>query len=422
MASRRKGRPPSAHLRGGIPGAFGGGDGTGVDIDGDDVAVVFREWTRDALIQIVRVDLFPGTPDLVGPCAMFLLARGQEMRPGSRNNIRKYLKYFSRFLECYGACYGIRITEYSDISTQLLEDFLEWLWGEGNVVPRVNDVDGLAYITAAPIYNLVKGLIEFVKSSEEFAHLVPQIIEFDPNPSRKGYRDIKHVPGLPEAHLVAIRRACFSELEVTFDQLEKGLSILEDDQINVPDLESDAVAFKQFEVCIKAYDFVASFGLTMAEISQRYPGLRRSMNGQPYPNLQTVLKHLHFTRRSIVPVVLLLQMHFSYEPDTLMNLDWKLEEDSFLYGSRRGKLTGEKYRGGYSRKSKPYVRGDKRRFSPGNLIEMLRLISTKTARYVPRDCTRIFCFARRDGTFGTFPTSSHFSPVLYEFIDLAPLK
>jgi hypothetical protein len=393
----------------------------GIYAEDDDVEVVFREWTYDALTQIVRVDLFPQSPALVGPCAAFLRDRGQELRPGSRKNLRRFLSYFSRFLECYGACYGVRISEFSDITSKLFEDFLDWLWGEGDVVPRVNTTDGLEYISAAPIYNLAKSLVEFVKSSQDFGHLLPQIVEFDPNPARRGYRRVKHVSGLPVAHLASIRRACFTELEVTFATLETGRGFLENDQIFIPDLQSPAVDFKELGVCVKAYHHVESLGLPIPEVERLYPGLRRACNGQPYPNLDTVLRHLHFTRRSIVPVVLLLQMHFSNEPDTHLNLDWSLEEDSLLYGHRRGKLTGEKYRGGYSRKPKPYVRGDKRRFSPGHLIEMLRQITPGTAEHIP-GCTRIFCFALRHGKFSIFSDSGNFGKVLKEFIKEHKLK
>jgi hypothetical protein len=416
VAGRRRGKPASAHLRGASGSGAESGSEIGIDTDGDDVAVVYRDWTRGSLIQRVRIDVFPEAPRLVRPCAMFLLDKGQEKRPGTRQNYAKQLKYFSRYISAYGASYGIRVTEYCDISTSFIGEFLKWLWGKGGVTPRINETGGLSRISAAPIYNLVKSLIEYIKSSEEFAHLAPQLIEFDPNPSRKGYRDVKSIPGLPEAHLAAIRRACFAELEITFDRLTKGRSIIADEQIIVPDLESDAVDFKQLDVCVKAYRVAEGLGITMAEFRRRYPGLHRATNGDPYPNRQTVLKHLHFTRRSIVPVVILLQMHVSFEPDTLLNLDWEAEEDSFLYGKSRGKLTGEKHRGGYSRKSKPYMRRDKRRFSPGDLIDMLRLITPETALRIPDNCTRIFCFARRDGSFGSFSTSGQFAPVLYRFI------
>ncbi|MGO7446529.1 hypothetical protein ACC668_17790 [Rhizobium ruizarguesonis] len=388
----------------------------GIETEGDDVAVLYRDWSRDSLIQRVRIDLFPEAPGLVGPCAMFLLDKGQEKRPGTRENYPKHLKYFSRFTEAYGASYGIEVTEYSDISSEFVAEFLEWLWGQGNVIPRVNDTCGLSYITAAPIYNLVKSFIEYIKGSEEFAHLAPQLIEFDPNPSRKGYRDIQTIPGLPEAHVAAIRRACIAELTITFDQLKKGRSFIEDQRIVVPKLDSRPPAFKQLAVCVKAYHHAESLGITRAELRRRYPGLYRATDGDPYPSHGTVLSHLHFTRRSIVPVVILLQMHLSFEPDTLLNLDWEEEEDSFLYGSSRGKLTGEKYRGGYSKKSKPYVRNDKRSFSPGDLIDMLRLITTASALHIPGKCTRIFCFARMNGSFGTFPISSRFTKGLNQFI------
>ncbi|NEI29661.1 hypothetical protein [Rhizobium ruizarguesonis] len=407
--ARRKGKPVSAHLRG-----LGAGDGVGVGIDGDDVTVAYRDWSKEGLIQSIRINLFPQAPELVAPCAIFLFERGAERRPTTRRKYPEKLKYFSRFLSAYCASYGIDVTEYSDLSSALMAEYLSWLRGTGGVIPRVNGSGGLSKLTAAGYYRFARDLILFVKTSEEFGHLVPQAIVFNENPSDKGYREIDSVSGLSEDHIVAIRQACFAELDLTFALLKEGQAI-KVKHLLVPPLHSPGKEFKPLDVCVSAYRQVESLRISQAEFRHRFPGLRRAINGPPYHDRGSVLRRLHFTRRSIVPVVILLQMHFAFEPDTLLGLNWSDEEDSFLYGHNRGKLTGTKYRGGFSRKSKPYARRDKLKYSPGALLSMLRGVTPDAAGYIG-NCDRIFCYARRDGSFGTFSSSSVFTNALSEFI------
>ncbi|TAU52544.1 hypothetical protein ELI43_06830 [Rhizobium leguminosarum] len=388
-----------------------------MEIQDDEAEISFRDWNVVDLTQRIQANCFVGCPALIGPCAAFIFERGGDQRPSTRDKYRKMFGYLSRYIEAYGASYGIRITEYSDFSTLFMKGFLAWLQGKGDVVPRVNHTGGLSKISAAGIHNLVRDLIRFIKDSEEFSHLAPQTIVFEANPSRRGHKDIKQRPGLREAELRAIRRACFTELEETFEALNEGLDWIQDSSISIPDLRSPAKAFSAFKTCVKAYLATENLKLSTEAFRARFPGLHRALHGPPYHTIGDVLRRIHFTKRSIVPVVLLLAMHFAFEPDTLMQLDWKRDGDSFLYGASRGVLTGEKYRGGFSLKSKPYVRNDKRKFSPGALIKILRTVSGRTAELISRNCSRMFCFAKRDGSLGYFKDSEQFLKVLKMFIE-----
>lgn len=412
---RRKARPVSAHLRGLSKGGSDENESeVGVRAAGDVVAVAYRDWSKENLTQCVNIDLFRQAQGLVVPCALFLFERGQNRRPQTRAGYPSKLRYFSRFLLAYGSSYGIGVYEYSDITTTLMKEFFLWLRGEGGVLPSVNSSGGLSKNSSADVYRFARDLFLFVKNSAEFSHLAPQTVVFAENPSNGGHREIQSHHGLSEEHIVAIRKACFEELDVTFKLLREGQAI-KNSQAKVPDLDSPGKEFKPLETCVRAYMQVERMQISQGEFRHRFPGLRRAINGPPYHDRGSVLRRLHFTRRSIVPVIVLLQMHFAFEPETLLTLNWSDEEDSFLYGNNRGKLTGTKYRGGFSRKSKPYARRDKVKYSPDSLLTMLRMVTPDAAGFIG-NCVRIFCYARRDGSFGTFSDSAVFINALSEFI------
>lgn len=412
----RKGKRVSAHLR---PQNVQPrpGDAGGLGISSDDVVttITFRDWSAENLKQVVRLKLFQETPALVLPCAAFLQERGQGARPTTREGFLKKLKYLSTFISAYGASYGIRIVEYAHFSSRFMDEFKKWLSGQGNVRPKVNDKGGLAKLTVGTVYKLVRDLIRWISDDNQYSKLAPTGISFDLNPSDKGYKDIKSRPALPEVDLKVIRRACFDELAITMAKLKRGRLILENETIVIPSLSSPPKAFEPFDVCLKAYHSVQQLKLSPRDFKSKCPGLKRALR-PPYNLLGDVLEHIHFTARSIVPVMVLLAMHFGFEPDTFVALDWSREKDSQLYGAARGVVTGVKYRGGRREKSKSYARTDKRDFSPAGLFDVLRRISTETAKLVESDCKKIFCFARRTGTFGFFKNSSEFNKSLKRFI------
>ncbi|WP_162791691.1 hypothetical protein U0027_04475 [Agrobacterium tumefaciens] len=407
--ARRRGKPVSAHLRGNRGLAAGGGPPEEGKFSTD------RTWTVDRIAEKLDVSVFSHVPAFVAPCAEFLHERGMNSRPATRSGYFKHLRYFSTYIAAYGSSFGIRVSDYSDVTTNFIEGFLKWLHGRGDVRPRVGSAGSLAGITAADVYNLVKDLLSSVSASETFGHLITQPIVFKTNPSEGAYRKIKPRPGLSRASLLAIRSACIKELTETSEKLRRGRMWLDDETIAVPDQQSDPIAFKPLEVCVKAYRATEPKTLNDEQFTAKYPSLERAMR-PPYNQKSDILEHIHFTKRTIVPVVLLLDMHFAFEPDGMVQLDWEREKDSFLFGASRGIVGTEKFRGGYSTPSKPYARNEKRPFSPAALFELLRLITPDTAKFISPSCTRIFCFARRDGSYGYFRDSCDFRGALNRFI------
>ncbi|WP_416408573.1 hypothetical protein [Agrobacterium rosae] len=389
--------------------------GLGIRVDGDDTTITFRDWSAENLRQVVRMELFRESPSLVMPCAAFLQERGVEKRPGTRQGYIKRLRYLGRFISAYGASYGIRITEYTHFSTRFMAEFLRWLKGDGDVRPPVNNDGGLTKLSAAAVYKLARDLILWICDNEHYAELGPSDISFDLKPSDKGYKNVKSRSALSEADLTVIRRACFSELAITIEKLNLGRSILADKTVKIPDLAAPPKDFESFEVCLKAYHSVQHLKLSTKAFASHCPGLKRALR-PPYNLLGDVLEHIHFTPRSIIPVMILLAMHFGFEPETFLGLNWSQEKDSQLYGAARGVVTGKKYRGGLREKSKSYARTDKRDYSPAALFNILRRISAETAVLVAPSCKKIFCFSRRTGTFGFFRDCSGFDKPLRRFI------
>lgn len=416
--ARVKNKPVSAHLRrqetqtSPVEAHY---NALGVVFNDDETAILYRDWSAHSLTQVVRFKLFKEAPALVMPCAAFLLDRGGQARPKTRYAYIKKLTYLSRFISAYGSSYGIRITEYTDFSTRFMEEFKKWLRGQGDVRPRVNENGGVGKLTTGDAYKLVRDLIQWIAGDKRYSMLAPRGISFDLNPSDGGYKDIKPRKGLSEADLKAIRRACFAELRTTTEKLERGLSVLQDDSIVVPDLTSRPNAFADFNVCLRAYRSVENLLLSPETLEAQYPGLKRALRS-PYNPVGDVREHIHFTTRTIVPVVILLGMYFGFEPDTLLLLDWTGETDSQLYGAARGVVTGVKYRGGMQEKSKPYARIDKTEFSPAALFEILRKTTKGTAKLISPDCEKVFCFIRKEGTFGFFRDSGDFKSPLKRFI------
>jgi len=387
-----------------------------VQLSGDETIVTFREWGEDSLVQEIRSTCFSDYPALVKPCADFILARGEGKRPETRKNYFKAMRYLSRYISAYGASYGIRVTEYSDFTTTFIAGFLQWLNGKGDVVPRVNDSGGLSQLSAASVYRLVRDLYTFIQERREPSETALLPVIFELNASKGAHKQVQHRHGLAEAELAQIRRACFDELGRTFELLEEGFRWTSDDNLIVPSLGSPCSAFADLAVAVKAYQAAEGLRLSTSGFQAKFPGLHRAIKGHPYNTVGDVLKRLHFTKRSIVPVVILLAMHFAFEPDTLLQLDWKREEDSFLYGSSRGVVSGVKHRGGFSLKAKPYFRNDRRPYSPGELFSMLRKVTPRTAKLISSSCTQIFCFARRDGSLGYFKNSNQFQKSLDRFV------
>ena len=317
-------------------------------------------------------------------------------------------------MNAYGQSYGIDIYDFSDFSTQFMRSFRAWLEGTSDVYPKINKRGKVSKLTIAQTYNFVRDLFLWVKDEHGVKEL--ENVAFETNVGKGGAAQSKPRRALRDDEIAVIRQACTKELGSIFAKLKEGRSILEDDAITVPDLAATAPAFKDFKTCLKAYKQFEETRLPYRNLALNYPGLARAVRAPPYHSLGKLLPFLHFTPRTLIPVIVLAAMHTSFEPDTLIGVKRDEIRDSSIFGKQRMNITGKKRRGGARLKTKSHARGDQSPFSLPAVIDELLKSTVAAAERIGSDHKALFCYARRTGDFGYFKESSSIDYWLKDFI------
>lgn len=366
-----------------------------------------------------RPSLFSNRPGFAAPFQAWLrFSQSKSRRPQQQNSFAKRLRPFAKFISAYESSYGIRVESPEDISQRLIDAYLPWLKDQSDVRPRLNETRTIKGIARRDAYNTAHDFMAFVARSDQFAHMIIDELIFERNISAGSHKEVVHFDSLTKLEQSQIRSACIAEISQTLNLLATGARILADHSINVPDLQTTSgAAFKELAICVKAYHGAEKLKLSRSKFSEHCRGLDRAMGGPPFHSFTEILSYLHFSKRSLVPFVCLLAMHTFFNPDTILTVTWEGLEDSKIYGSARKALTGMKYRGGPSKQTRTFATNVKHTYSPAKLLEALERNTPYTATFLPiSDTTPIFCYVRRDGSFGKFTKSGEFRHVLTEFI------
>ncbi len=409
----RKPKAPAAHLRSGgfLPAGSATKPAESED-DGQEIAI--RNWQVAELVTTIPTKIFQHKPSLVEPIVGFVRSRSTGLEVASVRSFIKRLQYLEKFVNAYEQSYGIGIYDFSDFSTQLMRSFRAWLEGTSDVRPKINERGKVSKLTIAPTYNFIRDLLLWVKAELGVKEL--EDIAFETNVGKGGAAQSQPRRSLRDDEVARIRKACTTELASIFAMLKEGRTILEDDTITVPDLGAPAPAFKDFKVCLKAYKEFEEMRLPYRKLASLYPGLARAVRAPPYHSLGKLLPLLHFTPRTLIPVIVMAAMHTCFEPDTLLGVKRDEIRDSSIFGKQRLNIVGTKKRGGRRLKTKSHARGDKSPFSLPAVIDELLKSTAAAAERVGSDCKALFCYVRRTGDFGFFKESSAIDYWLKDFI------
>lgn len=337
--------------------------------------------------------------------AFYEMALGQE--PDTRPATFIHVASFLEFLTGIASTYGRDMQVLNEINLDIPDLFYSWVKGELTLrnMPRPE----LASLTWVARYRTVRSLFRIIRSSSFGSQLDPSL-EFR-KPEGGSHLEVRHRTGMTETQLVARRHACLKEVDSVLDKLSKGRSYVDEVDIEAVDVTSKAVTpFRDFKTCVAAYSIAEKDRLDPKAFARKYPGLKRALR-PPYHLKGDVIRHLHFTPRTLVPFILLLNQESLFNPDgqLLLELD-RIGLPSTFSPKTRLKSAARKRRGRTKDQIHTYPIKDEYRYGTQNLYAEIRHYTARARAFVgPQHANKLFVFAYEGGGHGSFQSQNRSS-------------
>jgi hypothetical protein len=347
-------------------------------------------------------------PELVDTFCDYMNQWGRGKACGTRENMKKSMKYLQRYAEGYEQSFGIDLDHISQYTSGFMDNFLKWLEGKFKIsTSPVTKSDDLDDITIKQTYNTLKRIFSWISRQPEYASLLGSGPSFKRNVKSGAHRNIKSHEPLSDARIAAIRAACFESLDKSLAKLDIGLQALSGGTLSLEEIAGMPIeAFQDLTICLRALAAVEHEKLSWLEVEQNLPSFARGIR-TPYHTKFELRSHLHFMPTTLVPIVLLIDMQSHHNKRLILGSKWADVSDVTdinLDGSKteRKKLAPEKRR---SRRRQPrtFSLADKNRYSPAKLLNIVKKYTENTRLLVVgNQFQNIFICAKRNwGLFGT---------------------
>lgn len=381
----------------------------GVHRTSDDLLLRFNDPSSPKGIHELSLASWLEFEDLGLAIADYMYEWGKTAGSGTRESRKQSLYEFRLYLKHTAAVRRSQTIRLRDLSSDLINGYVDWLdHPMSRMDPNENAPGPWSENTRNARWSAARLFIEWLVANPRYSHLLAGPLKLTENPWPGRHHKTREVSSLDESVLKAIRLACKSEIETLIKHLEYGESVILDPTIVVPPPgERSTTPFRNLETRIKAVHHLYPSGLPSRSVLQKANlGLSRALT-PPYDTVDGVCRYLHFTPRSIVPIVLLLAMDSFFNPSTILTLDWSnIRKNHPIFGGSRWLLVGEKprakSRGKTRRRSGGADKGEQRHsipalisdpFAAANLLRLLERHTEKIRPYLPLVFqTRVFVY------------------------------
>ncbi|MBY3220952.1 hypothetical protein [Rhizobium laguerreae] len=302
---------------------------------------------------------------------------GPKVVAETRLNLKKALRYFALFLDAMEETFDRRIMTLDGLSADVVELFRLWLIGKLDMNPPAASLtDRLSEHTAGNIYSRVRQAFEWcLKRSDRRGARKPS--PFKRNAYPRSAKGIKHRAPLDAATLGKIRKACFADLDETFTLLRHGEKVLASNTLVSLDDFTSALKYNDLDSAIALYAMLEDKGVSKKALRDNYPTLARRLRSYI---LVDIIKHLHFTAETLLPIVILTVMEAFYNSQTAHDANWN---DVIISDLANGgiKLSPNKGRGEF-RQPRSFSKSSSHRYEPPELIALLHHYSRRTAGFI----------------------------------------
>ncbi|SCX30162.1 hypothetical protein DSM25558_4872 [Agrobacterium sp. DSM 25558] len=334
--------------------------------------------------------------------AFYEIALSQE--PATRSGTFTHVATFLDFLAGIANTYGRDVQILKDINLDIPDLFYNWV--KGDLTLRSLPRPELASLTWVARYRTVRRLFRIIRNSSFGSQLDPSLAFRKPEGG--SHLEVRHRTGMTEAQLVARRHACLKEVDSVLNKLAMGMSYVDEFDIEAIDITSKTVTpFRDFKTCVAAYSVAEQDRLNPGDFAKKYPGLKRALR-PPYHRKGDVLRHLHFTPRTLVPFILLLNQESIFNPDgqLLLELD-KIALPSTFSPKTRLRSAARKRRGRTKDQIHTYPINDGYRYGTQNLYAEIRQYTMRARALLgTQHLNKLFVFAYEGGGHGSFQSQN----------------
>ncbi len=370
---------------------------------------------RDAHFEIHIPSVTPGEPHKVislggyGPHAAIARVMADYLfdKNSTSTNITaghndaRHLETFLRYLlSIVQGNKEIRFGSLADLRDDVLAKYVVWL---NKRMVRVGLTETPMSANSKSVRYL--SVLGFLTWCRENGYVLPEYIDGIKNPWPGRHHTTESHEALSRDHLVAIRKACLQEIDVTVAKIHEGRRALA--SVNAPPAQSKMKAYKDLAAAIAAVHGMypdRPMG-SLAELKRRRYPLGRALNH--YHDMADVSERLYLNARAIVPFLVLIAMDTYFNGSTLFALKaTDISENHVIYGKDRIRITGEKNRSGRI-VHRSFAAGVKDPASIVIVLDKLADVTRDFRPFVPAHLrTHLFIFARpRAGVFDAFRPS-----------------
>lgn len=329
------------------------------------------------------------------------------VKPHVRQKTFRRIYLFLAFLEALDFTFSIDVQTLDQIDNQVDVRFHQWLKGTLKLRGAPVDRGEYAPTTISQIYNTVRRAVDALMLSPEFTAEMSGTIRFKKNPESDVHKKVKSRQGLTEAQIIAIRTACISEIDETLEALRFGDECVAsfDNKIDLP--SSSAKIFSNLSACVGAFGIAEQQRLSRQQFARRFPGLDRATR-PPYHTMVQVRRFLHFTPRTLIPFILLLNFESLFNPDTQLTIESKDIELPTAFSSTRKQVMGAKNRPTPKPQFHTYADTDKYPYGTNALLAAVMKHTARTRRIMgsTEKSRRLFVFANEVFGFGAFESQN----------------
>lgn len=342
---------------------------------------------------------FMSRPKLAPAEADFIFATQKLRSRDSRENIVKYFRYFSNFLDHLSYTYSKKVNSLEDICTNVLDLYIKWLDGDSIIKSKLS----LSVSTRKARYKVIYRFLDWCRKSSSYSAQISKTLFLQPNPWANAHLSVVHHEALSKVQVAQIRLACTSEIKETLAKLYATKSaFLNRDLLNSTTPYEKSVVHLKGNVhrCLRHLHTVIADGhITKKEMSSQMPGLARVVV-PPYFVFGEIIPSLYITPRSIVPFVILMAFHTAFNPAPLLDLRWgNITRQAGSDGKDRWCIQGDKRRGNSGPQSRTFPRDNDNRFGAISLLVELRRFNTRIKMHLTRGHTdSVFVFWKSLGT------------------------
>lgn len=260
----------------------------------------------------------------------------------TRMTRKELLGSFQSFLSLGEACGFTPTRRIGDISTQLLSMYSSWMDHKLEIIP--NNSPPLSDNTKAQRYNAVAHMISAWQTSKAYSSHVRADLRIQRNLWPGRHHQVQTTEVLDRISLSKIRDAAIKEIVADQKMREGFLAALQDSKSNVPRPDLPSIVHYK-DTFTKAKVVVHHFDGKLPRQDKRgeYPGLLRAMK-QPYGTVREIADVLHFSPRTLVPYVVLIDLDTTFNGEGILGLSWSEVRDHPIFGSERWQLAVPKGR------------------------------------------------------------------------------